>query len=220
MPGRTLDLTQPFAHNAAFNPDLPLPSVEIVRWVIRDGFSLEELHLCTHVGTHMDAPSHVFADAPSISDFGPERFHGPGVVVDLRDLGDAAPITDAILAERAAAAAAGSIVLLLTGWGSLRGRTERYVDASPWVDASGARWFVERGVHGVAIDHFSISGRGEPEKVLPAHHILLEAGCWIVEDALLPDELLDGGPWTIVALPWRISGASGAPTRMIAIEAP
>jgi arylformamidase len=219
MSGRTLDLTQPFAHNAAFNPDLPLPRVEIVRWVIRDGFSLEELALCTHVGTHMDAPSHVFADAPSVTDYAVERFHGTAVVANLRDLGDAAPITADVLAERAPEAKPGSIVLLLTGWSALRGRSERYADASPWVDESGARWLVERGIHGVAIDHFSISGRGAPEKVLPAHHILLDAGCWIVEDALFPQELLTGGPWTIVALPWRIAGASGAPTRMIAIEA-
>jgi arylformamidase len=219
MSGRTLDLTQPFAHNAAYNPDLPLPRVEIVRWVIRDGFSLEELELCTHVGTHMDAPSHVFADAPSVTDYPVERFHGTAVVADLRDLGDSATITADVLDERAAEAQSGSIVLLLTGWGALRGRSERYADASPWVDETGARWLVERGVQGVAIDHFSISGRGAPEKVLPAHHILLDAGCWIVEDALLPQELLTGGPWTIVALPWRITGASGAPTRMIAIEA-
>jgi arylformamidase len=220
MSGRTLDLTQPFAHNAAYNPDLPLPRVEIVRWVIRDGFSLEELELCTHVGTHMDAPSHVFADAASVSDYPVERFRGTAVVVDLRDLGDAAPITAEVLAERAAGTESGNIVLLLTGWGAIRGRTERYVDASPWVDETGARWLVERDIHGVAIDHFSISGRGTPEKVLPAHHTLLEAGCWIVEDALLPDELLTAGPWTVVALPLRITGASGAPTRMIAIEGP
>jgi arylformamidase len=219
MTGRTLDLTQPFGHNAAYNPDLPLPRVEIVRWVIRDGFSLEELELCTHVGTHMDAPSHVFADAASVTDYAVDRFHGTAVVANLRDLGDSAPITADVLAERAPEAGAGSIVLLMTGWAALRGRSERYADASPWVDEGGARWLVERGVHGVAIDHFSISGRGAPEKVLPAHHILLEAGCWIVEDALLPQELLSGGPWTIVALPWRITGASGAPTRMIAIEA-
>jgi arylformamidase len=216
--GRTLDLTQPFGHNAAYNPDLPLPRVEIVRWVIRDGFSLEEMQLCTHVGTHMDAPSHVFADASSVSDYPVERFRGTGVAVDVRDLGDAAPITADVLSERAGGVESGNIVLLLTGWCALRGRTERYTDASPWVDATGARWLVERGVQGVAIDHFSISGRGAPEKVLPAHHILLEAGCWIVEDALLPDDLLSGGPWTVVALPWRITGASGAPTRMIAFE--
>lgn len=218
MSGRTLDLTQPFAHNAAFNPDLPLPRVEIVRWVIRDGFSLEELSLCTHVGTHMDAPCHVLADAPSITDFEPDRFHGPGVVVDLRDLGDEAPITEAVLEQRAAGVAESDIVVLVTGWGELRGRTQRYADRSPWVDASGARWLVGRGICGVVIDHFSISGRGEPEKVLPAHEILLGAGCWIVEDALLPPELFDSA-WTIFALPWRLQGASGAPTRVLAIEA-
>jgi kynurenine formamidase len=92
-------------------------------------------------------------------------------------------------------------------------------NASPYLTGDGAAWIVERKPVGVAIDHFSIGGRGTPEKVLPSHRELLGAGVWIVEEALFPEELLDSA-WQIVALPWRIVGVSGAPTRMIAIEQP
>lgn len=216
--GRTLDLTQPFFHNGGFNPDLPLPRIDITRSVLNDGYSLEQLELCTHVGTHMDAPSHVFETGHPIDDFAVDRFHGPGVVVDLRDLDDEQPIDVGVLAARATFEEQGSIVLLFTGWGALRSRTARYADGSPWLAEAGARWLVEQGVAGVAIDHFSIAGRGPAEKVLPAHKVLLGAGVWIVEEALFAEALLDGGRWDVVALPWRVVGVSGAPTRMIAIE--
>jgi arylformamidase len=219
MSGRTIDLTQPFGHNAGYNPDLPLPTVQITRSVIVDGYSLEELSLCTHVGTHMDAPSHVFEEGAAIDAFAPEAFHGPGAIVDLRDLADETPIDAALLAARCPAFAPGAIVCLVTGWGALRARTRRYADGSPFLTGDGAAWIAERGAAGVAIDHFSIGGRGTPDKVLPSHMELLGAGIWIVEEALFPEELMTGS-WELVALPWRIVGVSGAPTRMIAIEQP
>jgi arylformamidase len=216
--GRTIDLTQPFFHNGAFNPDLPLPTVEVVRHVITDGFRLEQLSLCTHVGTHMDAPSHVLEEGAAIDEYAPARLHGIAVCVDAASLEPGAAIGAELLAPYEDRLSEGSIALLRTGWGERRGMTELYVNRSPWLDASGARWLVERGVSGVAIDHFSISGRGPAEKVLPTHEILLGAGIWIVEEARLPAELLARARWYVVALPLRLQGASGAPTRLIAIE--
>jgi arylformamidase len=217
---RTIDLTQPFFHNGAYNPDLPLPTVEVTRHVITDGFRLEQLSLCTHVGTHMDAPAHVFAEGAAIDEYAPARLHGEAVCLDLTALAPEAPIDAATLAPYADALTEGTIALLRTGWGEHRAMTDRYVNRSPWVEESGARWLVERGVIGVAIDHFSIAGRGPAEKVLPAHEILLGAGIWIVEEAWLPAELLERPRWYVVALPLRLQGASGAATRMLAIELP
>jgi kynurenine formamidase len=218
MAARTLDLTQPFFHNGGFNPDLPLPTVEITRHLVTDGFRLEELELCTHVGTHMDAPLHVLEEGFAIDEYPLAHLHGPGVCFDLTGLAPEAPIDAAALEPYADRTAAGSIALLRTGWGERRAMTDWYVNRSPWVDASGATWLVEHGAVGVAIDHFSIAGRGPAEKVQPAHHILLGAGVWIVEEARFPAELLDGSSWYVVALPLRLEGASGAQTRLIAIE--
>jgi arylformamidase len=214
---RTLDLTQPFFHNGGFNPDLPLPRIDITRQVMTHGYSLEQLELCTHVGTHMDAPSHVFETGPSIDAYDVSRFHGPGVVVDLRDLGERQPIGADALQTRATIDDEAAIVVLYTGWGTKRERTVVYADESPWLDESGAQWLADRNVAGVAIDHFSIAGRGPTEQVLPAHKVLLGAGIWIVEEALFDDQLLDGD-WTVIALPWRIVGVSGSPTRLIAVQ--
>jgi kynurenine formamidase len=215
--GRQLDLTQPFFHNGAYNPDLPLPSVELARTVVSDGFKLEQLSLCTHVGTHMDAPCHVFEEGGSVDQYPLERLHGVGIPVDAQ-LGDEEPIGAALLEPYHDRLTAGTIALLRTGWGDDRGHTERYVNRSPWLDASGADWLAKRDVAGVVIDHFSIAGRGPAEKTQPAHTILLGNGIWIVEEARLPAELFERPSWYVIALPMRLLDGSGAPTRVIALE--
>jgi kynurenine formamidase len=214
---RTIDLSQPFFHNGAYNPDLPLPTVQLVRHVVTDGFRLEQLSLCTHVGTHMDAPSHVLPDGPGVDEYPLERLHGQAVPVDLRQLGQEGEISGDVLAPYDGRLGDGTIALFMTGWGAKRGYTDWYINRSPWLSRTGAEWLVERKVAGVVIDHFSISGRGDQEKTLPAHEVLLGAGTWIIEEAFLPDELLDREFWYVVALPLRLVDGSGAPARVIAI---
>jgi len=75
---------------------------------------------------------------------------------------------------------AGEIVLLATsGWGERRAKTDKWLYRSPFVDPSGARWLVERGVRGVGIDHYSIGGSGALNA--ETHTILLGSGLWVVE---------------------------------------
>jgi kynurenine formamidase len=215
---RTIDLSQPFFHNGAYNPDLPLPTVQLVRHVVTDGFRLEELSLCTHVGTHMDAPSHVLEGGFGVDQYPLDRLHGRAVPVDLRELGEEGEISADVLAPYDDRLIDGTIALLMTGWGASRGYTDWYINRSPWLSRSGAEWLVERDVAGVVIDHFSISGRGAQEKTLPAHEILLGAGTWIIEEAFLPVELLERPAWYVIALPLRLVEGSGAPARVIAID--
>jgi len=217
-PRRTLDLTHPFVHDGNFNPDLPQPSVRVVRQVVSNGIRLEELAMCTHVGTHIDAPSHVFESGASVEQYPPEQLHGYAITADLRHLTPRARIDASTLQPLEDALGDAAIVLLRTGWGAERAHTERYVNQSPWLDESGAQWLVDHGVAGVAIDHFSISGRGSPEQVMPAHVVLLGAGVWIVEDARLPLELFERKRWYVVALPLALADGSGGQTRMIAID--
>ena len=219
---QVMDLTQPFYHNASFNPDLPMASIELVRQIPNHGHSLEQLSLCTHVGTHMDAPAHVIETGAGVDEYPLERLRGTGIPVDLFTIGPDGPITERVLASYADRLVPGTIALLCTGWGEQRGFTDSYINHSPWLESSGAQWLADRGVIGVAIDHFSIAGRGPTEKVLPAHLILLGAGIWIVEEALLPRALLERAAWHVVALPMRLRGASGAPTRLVAyaLDAP
>jgi kynurenine formamidase len=165
--------------------------------------------MATHTGSHLDAPLHKIAGGKSISELPLETFVGPARIVDLRGLAAAAPITDAMLAAKLPGPIAGEIVLLATGWGDRRAKTDEWLYGSPFVDPAGARWLVERGVRGVGIDHYSIGGSGALNA--ETHTILLGAGLWVVEELKFPEEVFAlPAPVKFWALPLNWPGCSGA----------
>jgi kynurenine formamidase len=113
------------------------------------------------------------------------------------------------------------IVLLATGWGDRRRRTDEWLYRSPFLSTDGADWLVEQQIRGVGIDHYSISGAAEPNNAR-VHEILLGAGAWIVEDLHFPDEVFSlPQPVKFWSLPVNFRGFSGAFCRpVIVVETP
>jgi kynurenine formamidase len=129
--------------------------------------------------------------------------------VDLRGIEEDSPITAARLERPLTNLKAGDIVLLATGWGERRAKTEEWLRHSPFLGPAGARWLVQRGVRGVGIDHYSIGGSGVLNE--ETHTILLEAGVWVVEELRFPEEIFSlAGPLKFWALPLNWPGCSGA----------
>lgn len=174
--------------------------------------------MATHTGSHLDAPLHKIAGGKSISDLPLETFVGPARMADLRTLTADAKITAETLSRSFPTLRSGEIALLATGWGDRRAKTEEWLRHSPFVDPSGARWLVERGVRGVGIDHYSIGGAGPLND--ETHTILLGAGLWVVEELKFSAEVLAlPQPVKFWALPLNWPGCSGAFCRPV-IEAP
>lgn len=48
------------------------------------------------------------------------------------------------------------------------------------------------------------------------HEELLNAGIWILEELLIPDELINLGSCYLMAYPMKLKGFSGAPARAVA----
>ncbi len=211
---RMLDLSQELYPNSPGLPDVPPPSMELLRNGPRDGWNLEVLTTPLHWGTHLDAPAHMAEFSRTMDTYAVEELQGPAVVCDLRGKAPRAPITVADL--EGAQVSAGSVVLLVTGWGAYLGWSRRWVLESPFLDPAAARWLAGRGIRGVGIDHLSIGGLG-PENP-ETHRALLGADVWIAENLSYPDEILDGGPWHVIALPVRIRAASGGPARVVAVR--
>ena len=170
--------------------------------------------MATHTGSHLDAPLHKIAGGRSIDALPLETFVGPARIADLRGVAAATPITGEMLAARLPGLVAGEIVLLATGWGDRRAKTEEWLHRSPFVDPDGARWLVERGVRGVGIDHYSIGGGGQVNE--ETHTILLGAGVWVVEELKFPEEVFAlRAPVKFWALPLNWPGCSGAMCRPV-----
>ena len=206
---RLIDLSQPLYDNAPNCPVHPPVSFRRTADHPADGWRMEEIAMATHTGSHLDAPLHKIAGGKSIDALPLETFVGPARIADLRGLTADAPITAELLAEKLPGLAAGEIVLLATGWGDRRAKTQEWLHHSPYVDPAGARWLVARGVRGVGIDHYSIGGSGPLNA--ETHTILLGSGIWVVEELKFPAEVFSlPQPLKFWALPMNWPGCSGA----------
>ena len=217
MAKRIIDLTQPFYHNCPGPPIFPLPQVEITHLAPRDNFNMERLTFVTHTGTHIDAPYHFIENGKKVDEIDLSSLQGKGVVVDLFSKGPDEGITEKDLRKYDERIGEESIVLLATGWGAKRDFSSEYIYHPPWLTLEGAKYLVKKKIKGVGIDHFSLSGV-EFEKAVPPHIEILKNNIWILEDLLLPPELLEKEEWYIVAFPMLLRGGSGAPVRVVAME--
>jgi len=214
---KLIDLSQPIEDGGPNCPVHPPVSVRRIADHPNDGWRMELLTLASHTGSHIDAPLHKLADGASIDQFALNTFVGPAVVVDLRDLGADAPITANHLETRAYTNLDDCIVLLATGWGDRRAKTEEWHAHSPFLTADAARWLVSRKIRAVGIDHYSIGGSREPENS-KTHEVLLGARKWILEDIHIPEELFSLSPrFTLWALPINLARHSGSFCRPVVV---
>src|SRR5258706_11469476 len=109
-------------------------------------------------------------------------------MLDLRHLGPQERITPERLAMALPAALPpDSIVLMATGWGEIRERSERWLYQSPKLTPEAAFWLAERRIRGLGVDHWGIGG-WDAENDATVHTILLGQGIWIVEELRFPAE--------------------------------
>jgi kynurenine formamidase len=179
----------------------------------------ETLTLASHTGSHLDAPLHKIAGGKAIDEIPLERFVGRAWIANLRPIEPQGWITK----ERLAAALPSdlppdSIVLMATGWGDRRERSDLWLYQSPRLAPEAAEWLVSRQIRGLGVDHWGIGG-WNPENDAKVHTILLSREIWIVEELRLPAELLElPMPQRFMALPINLKGHSGAWCRPILIQ--
>lgn len=212
-----IDLSQPLFDGCPNCPVHRPVSSTVVATHERDGWHMEELHLSLHTASHLDAPLHKIAGGKSIDQIPLESFVGTAVLCDLRDSETDRPITAALLSSRIEGSVTDCIVLLATGWGQKRAKSEEWQYHSPYLAPDGAQWLVDQGARAVGIDHYSIGGSRDPDNTR-THEILLGNGLWVVEDLHFPKEIFDCGlSFQFMALPVNFPGHSGAFCRPVAV---
>jgi len=189
--------------------------------------------LCTpeHGGTHFDAPIHFAADGSAAHAVPLEHLITSAVLIDVTakaraDRNYRLSVEDVLAFEkRHGVIDAGTIVLLRTGWSEHWPDTKAYLgddtpgDASklsfPSYGADAARLLVEeRGVVLLAVDTASIDYGAS--KDFPVHRIAAAKDVGGLENLTNLAQLPPTGI-TILALPMKIEGGSGAPVRTVAL---
>jgi kynurenine formamidase len=215
---RIVDLSHPITDGMVTYPGLPGPRLRIhtdraasgARLASGVSFHIGAVDLVANTGTYLDAPFHYHADGPDVASLGLERLVDVPVVV-VRAVGASAVGADALPDP---ARLSGRAVLVHTGharhWG-----TERYFGPAPHLTATAVKALVAAGVALVGIDSLNIDDGAD--RTRPAHHGLLGAGIPILEHLRALDELPDGVPVRLTALPAPIRGLGSFPVRAIAL---
>ena len=184
-----------------------------------------------HGGTHLDAPMHFAAERHTVEQIELERLIAPAVVIDVSEQAAADP-DYRLTAEDVAGweaqhgeIAAGTAVLLYTGWGARWPDALAYLgddtpgDASnlhfPSYGEAAARVLVEqREVAILGVDTASIDYGPSTDFIV--HQVANGANVPGLENVAHLDRVPATGAW-LIALPMKIGGGSGAPVRIVAL---
>ncbi len=210
------DLTALFRTHMPVWPTAPLPVVEPVGFVPRDGYLVERITAFTHSGTHLDAPAHFLESGRTVDQIPPADLTGTGAVLDLRTELKGSTIPLAAVQKHWPKNFSPEIVLLETGWSHDRAPTKHYLYDFPGIEPGTAEWLVQKQVKGVGTDTLGIDPFSNSK--FEAHKVLLGKGIWILEALDHLDSLQEGTAYTIVAAPLKLEGASGAMSRVFALE--
>lgn len=205
-----IDLTHSIQPEMSLYPDTPAPAFSPLRTITRDGFRETDLHLTSHTGTHMDAPSHMLRGGSTLDQMPISQFRGRAVVLDVSGIGPT--VTADFLHSCHDDLYCADFVLFYTGWEKRWGTQGYLEDAFAVPDEEAARYLLSCGLKGVGTDALSVDRLSGP---WPVHTALLKDGMVILE-CLCLKKVLDRGHFLFFAPPMKFEGADGAPVRAMA----
>jgi arylformamidase len=209
-----VDLTQPITgRDATHPPGHSLPEFEDVATYEVDGVNITRLHLETHCGTHLDAPTHFYPsdEYETIDDVTPAEMITEGVVVDCRDVGHG----EAISRDRIAAAMEsvalepGEFVIVDTGMDPTETEPEVYLHEYAYPSVEAAEFLLDRDVSVIATDALGVDAPGAAVDEHEVHRLLLGDGVRIVE-GVSNLGALDAGRYDVVRTPLPYRGRDGS----------
>lgn len=171
--------------------------------------NVSRLEMCTHAGTHVDAPYHFLKNGNTVEGLSLDDLVGPAQVVVFPDHVD---VIDAELLEAAGIPSGTRRLLCKTRNSGLWVRNEAAFDAHfVALAADAADWLIAQGIRLIGVDYLSVATYGEPGG--STHLALLGASVVIIEGLDL--SAVDPGSYTLVCLPLKLVGSDGAPARAV-----
>lgn len=188
-----IDISQNVLSCAVYPGD-PVPQLQRLSRM-EDGalYNLSSFSMCTHNGTHIDAPAHFFADGKTVGELDLSACIGDCYVTRYPGVLSA----DAAEEICSAAGALGCSARILLAGGSV-------------VTEDAAAVFVRRGVRLIGVDSQSVGPLDAPMAV---HKILLFAEVVLLEGLVL-NHVADGR-YFLSAVPLHLGVAEGAPCRAV-----
>jgi kynurenine formamidase len=118
--------------------------------------------------THIDAPSHFIANGAAIDEIAIDRFHRPGVRLDLTGSppGAAIGLAELDVAGFEPAGCRGAILMLATGWTDRAFETPQLYGGNPYLALDAAEAIASAAPAAIGLDFASTAASRSPTTVL------------------------------------------------------
>lgn len=223
---RIVDLSHTITTNFPTYGGAEQLEIENVFKLASDGYNLNVWHIDEHTGTHMDAPFH-FSDGDSADAIPVENLVGHLCIADIRAKAegnaDAQVTPDDLLAWEAeyGELPPGAIVAMLSGWDAFvtddkfRNADDDGVMHFPGFHVEATQFLAEeRDVKGIMVDTLSLDYGMSAD--FAVHYQWLPTNRWGMENVANLADLPASGSTVIAGGP-KIAGATGGPSRVIAL---
>lgn len=196
-----IDLSVPLNEQTPVYPGDPATEIRPAGILDKDGFQDHYLCCGTHVGTHMDAPSHMIEGGKNLDEIPIERFSGEAVCIEITG-------EFKLDVVRAADIRPHDFVFFYTGM-SERYHESAYLEEYPHITEDIAHFLVNKKVNLVGVDMCSPDGAP-----FPVHKILLGSEVLIIENLTNLAQLV-GKRFKVYAFPVKLE-LDAAPLRVVA----
>lgn len=173
-----------------------------------DGMNVSEISMCSHFGTHIDAPSHYVPEGLTVDKIPLDLLVGPCVVVEYDGtdhIGEAAVADFGIEGVRR---------LLIRTRNSATVASPEFREDYIGLTPAGAQRVLDCGVELLGVDGYSIGPWNSKDRDL-VHRIFLGGGERQAAIEGLDLHAVSPGTYNLIALPLRVTGLEAAPTRVV-----
>ncbi len=169
--------------------------------------NLSSFTIDAHLGTHLDAPLHFVHEAKAIHEMDLNKLIGKCYVISIRGVRS---ITAKHLEDSLIPKDCNKLLLKTDNQLYWEEALTTFQEDFCSIDASGAQWIVDRGIHLIGIDYLSIQRFHDSPAT---HQILLQNEVVIVETINL--EQVEVGWYHLICLPLKLEGLEGSPVRAV-----
>jgi kynurenine formamidase len=207
---RVYDLSHLLSDCTPVYPGDKAPEFSLNEDLLKSNIFVTNININTHLGTHLDCPSHLGDKKVFASDINLENCIGRAIVLDTRNHISNNQIQRSILTEKHFDY---EFILFYTGHDTFWGNEEYFYNA-PYLSNELVVDIEKSKVKGIGIDCANVDEINNLN--FTNHHLLLSSGKIIVENLTNMKNLI-GKEFTFMALPLKIKYGDGSPIRAIAI---
>jgi kynurenine formamidase len=169
----------------------------------------------SHVGCHVEVGAHFYDDGKTITDYPLERFHGPGVLLSMKEM-----VVDGEYCEKSIGniIQEEDIVVIRNDTGITLTKQQMYMEGEerlPKLTPSAADWLAKYKLKMIVLDYIRL---GEDiEETRQFHDILMSVDTNFVEFVENLDKITQNR-FYVMALPYKVQGLDSSFCRAIIIQ--